>query len=416
MIAEIVSVGTELLLGQITDTNAVAAATCLAEVGISCLRRQTVGDNLSRVTDVLREALARSDIVITIGGLGPTEDDLTREGISAALDDPLIEDPVLIEQLKELFKIRGYTWINTQLRQAMRPACARPLPNPNGTAPGLICEKDGKIVIALPGPRHEFVPMLHDHVRPFLASRGGGVKIVSRVVRIAGLGESIVEDRLRELLKNENPTVAPLAKPGDVHIRLTASASSDAEIGKLLDGMEAKVRGILGDAVYGLDDTTLEAAVNELLRERDQTLTCAESCTGGGFAERITSIPGSSDIFFGGFVTYSNGMKVNMIGVTETILKEFGAVSEQCARAMAEGAMRETRANWSVAITGIAGPGGGTAGKPVGLVYIAVADGKDTAVSRHVFPGKRDIVRLRSTQHALTMLRRAILDGGCASS
>lgn len=416
MTAEIVSVGTELLLGQITDTNAVSLSQALAEAGIACRHRHTVGDNLDRLVAVLQHSLRNADIVITIGGLGPTEDDLTREGISAALEDPLVEDATIAEHLKQLFTQRGIPWLDRQLHQAMRPENSRAVPNPNGTAPGLICEKDGKVVIAMPGPRGEFIPMLNEQIRPYLETLGGGDRIRSRVVKTCGMGESSVEEKVRPLLQGENPTVAPLAHLGEVHLRITGRSPNAAELDSQLNEMEARIRGSLGDSVFGVDDDTLESAVLQMLRERGETVSVAESCTGGLLGGRLTSVPGSSDVFMGGFITYSNEMKVRMLGVPTQILETSGAVSEECAREMAVGCRFETESDWAVSITGIAGPDGGTPEKPVGLVYIGVADAFGTVVVRNHFIGTREDVRRRSTQAALTLLRRTILRGGCASS
>lgn len=411
MIAEIVSVGSELLLGQITDTNCVDLARALAESGVSCLRRQTVGDNRERLAESLRLALGRADIVITIGGLGPTEDDLTREGIADAIGEELVEDPSLAEEIRTLFERRGLKWLDTQRRQAMLPLCGRALPNPNGTAPGLICEKSGKAIIAMPGPRGEFLPMLENHVRPYLEKHGEGRRIRSRVLRLCGIGESMAEELVRPLLRNENPTLAPLAHLGEVHLRMTAQAATEAEALALLNSFEPKVRECLGDVVFGTDDITLEAAVVEMLREEGKSLAVAESCTGGLLGGRFTSVPGSSDVFIGGFITYRNQMKVRMLGVPEDLLQSHGAVSEECALAMAEGARRTAASDLALSITGIAGPDGGTEEKPVGLVYIAVVDASGARAFRNQFLGGREDVRRRSTQFALTLLRKTLLAG-----
>ncbi len=229
MRAETVSVGTEILLGQIADTNAVELGRVFAECGIAHTHRQTVGDNLERLTDSLRLALSRADIVVTIGGLGPTDDDLTRDGIAAALEDPLILDAAVESRLRSLFERRRLVWLDSQIRQAYRPSCGDVIENPNGTAPGLVCRKDGKTVIAMPGPKPEFVPMLEGPVKEILVGLGGGGVIRSRIVRIAGMGESLVEDRLRDLMKQDDPTVAPYAKIGEVHLRLTAKRTSASE-------------------------------------------------------------------------------------------------------------------------------------------------------------------------------------------
>lgn len=410
MNAEIVSVGTELLLGQIVDSHAPVLGRKLAEIGIGCTHRQTVGDNLQRLTDALRLARSRADVVITIGGLGPTEDDLTREGIAAAFDTPLVHDPSIEHGLRTLFETRGLRWVDSQLRQAMKPEGAEVIPNPNGTAPGLWLERDGKIAIAMPGPRGEFGPMLENHVLPRLGRLSAGVRIASRVLRVVGIGESVVEDMVRPLLRSGNPTIAPLAHLGEVHLRITARSADPDEIVRLLDGAEKELRERLRDAVYGVDDTTLQEALIAMLRERGETLACAESCTGGGLGAAITEVSGSSDVFVGGFITYSNELKKKMLGVPEEVLRQYGAVSEECAEAMATGARAATGATWALSITGIAGPTGGTEEKPVGLVFVGIAGPEGAEVHRHRFLGEREDVRRRSRQAALTLLRKKLLE------
>lgn len=408
MTAEIVSVGTELLLGQIVDTDAVHLASILPEYGVACLRRQTIGDNLVRLTEALRIALERSDLIFTIGGLGPTEDDLTREAISAAIGQELIQDQAIAERLRKFFALRKLPWLERQLNQAMRPASASPIENPNGTAPGLICPAGSKYVIALPGPKGEFVPMVEGPIREFLASRVTGRVIRSRIIKSCGLGESVVEEMVRDLIHADNPTVAPYAHPGEVHLRLTASAGTMEEAESLLDPLENRVREILGDAVFGGTGDTLESVVLASLRERKQNLAVAESCTGGGLGARITSVSGSSDVFLGGAISYANTAKIGMLGVASETLENEGAVSEKCALEMAEGARREFGGDWAVSITGVAGPDGGTPQKPVGLVYIGVSGPDGTTVEEHRFRGSREGIRQRSVQFALIQLRNRI--------
>ena len=409
MRAEIVSVGTEILLGQITDTNAVELGKVFAATGIDHTYRQTVGDNLPRLTEALQLAISRSDIVVTIGGLGPTEDDLTRDGIAAALKDTLVHDPEIEAHLREVFRMRGFVWLDSQIRQAMRPSCSEPLANPNGTAPGLVCRKDGKTVFALPGPRAEFVPMLTTLVQPILAQLGGGSLIASRTLKIIGIGESVVEDRLRDLMSASDPTVAPYAKTGEVHLRLTTKAKDDRTAQEKLGPIEAEIRSRLNTAVYGTESDTLESAVVRLLSDRSQMLSTAESCTGGLLGQRLTSVAGASEVYLGGVVSYSNELKVKLLGVRQETLDQFGAVSEECAREMASGIVRATGSDLGTSVTGIAGPGGGTAEKPVGLVYIGVATKDDVKVHRFQFPGTRETVRMRSAQMALALVRDALL-------
>lgn len=408
MTAEIVAVGTELLLGDIADTDSAELGRVLARFGALHFHRQTVGDNVGRLEAALRLALSRADIVFTIGGLGPTLDDVTRDGIAAALDDPLVHDQGLATGIMAKLESRRIPWVENQSRQAMRPACARPIDNPNGTAPGLLCEKAGKTVVAMPGPPFEFVPMLHGPVSDYLSSLSLGV-VRSRTVKVAGMGESMVERKLADLMASSDPTVAPYAKTGEVHLRITTRAKTvqeaDARIGPVLDEIKSR----LGDVVYGFDDETLESVVLALLRSRGETLAVAESCTGGGLGQRLTSVPGSSDVFLGGVISYSNAMKVSLLGVSTQTLEQHGAVSEECASEMATGIVERTGAAWGVSITGIAGPDGGTPEKPVGLVYVGVHGPNGTTVERSLFPGGRDAVRERSLKSALLQMRRRLV-------
>lgn len=411
MIAEIVSVGTELLMGQIADTNAQHLGSVLPELGIRHHLRQTVGDNLERLTQALTLALSRSDIVFTIGGLGPTQDDLTRDGIAAALGEPLEPDPAIAEHLRKLFALRNLPWTESQHRQTMRPPCSRPVDNPNGSAPGLICEKDGKVVIALPGPKGEFIPMVNGPIRSYLAGLAHEGVIHSRILRVCGLGESLVEDKIKALLGSENPTVAPYAKPGEVHLRVTARASSTEEAEKIIKPFEAQIRGLLGDAVFGVNGTTLEAAVLELLKSKGKTLAIAESITGGGVAQRITSVPGASDAFLGGVVTYATDTKAKELGIDPAILDnpEIGPVSAEVAALMASGVRAKFGADYGLGLTGNAGPTSDKGDKPVGLVYIAVSGPGGDVVEEHRFRGLREDIRNRAGQFGLTLLRRALL-------
>ena len=409
MTAEIVAVGTELLLGDTVDTNSAELGKVLAQLGVSHTARQTVGDNVERLEKALRLALSRSDVVFTIGGLGPTQDDLTREGIAAALDDETVLDDQVLQGIKSKLSTRGVPFVPSQKRQAYRPACAETIENDNGTAPGLVCRKHGKTVIALPGPSLEFMPMLEGPVRRLLAEICGGAVIHSRTLKIVGLGESMVEQKLGELTAGDRPTVAPYAKPGEVHLRLTAKAASVQQAREIIAPVEARIRERLGDAVFGSDQDTLEAVVLQLLRDRGEKLAVAESCTGGGLGARLTSVPGASDVFEGGVVSYSDHVKSSLLGVRAQTLAEHGAVSGQCANELAQGAKEATGADWGVSITGVAGPHGGTADKPVGLVYIGVSGPDGTTVERCTFPGTREGVRSRSVQQALTALRERLM-------
>lgn len=404
MNAEIISVGTELLLGTTVDTNAAYLGEVFAECGIGCTNRQTVGDNLERLVAALHLALSRADIVVTIGGLGPTQDDMTRDGIAAVLDDPLILDPALEATIRAIFQSRELRWVESNRRQAMRPSCAEALPNSNGTAPGLICRKGSKVVIALPGPPREFRPLADGPVRDFLAAESGGGIILSRILRVCGLGESRVEELTHDLMTGSNPTVAPYAKTMEVHLRVTASAPSAEEANRLMDPVEAALRQRLHWHVYGLNETTLEEAVIAALRDRNQTVSVAESCTGGMLGSRLTSVAGSSAAFAGGVIAYSEQVKAAELRVSTESLERDSAVSESVAKQMAEGALGKFGTRFALSITGVAGPGPDDRGNPEGLVYIGLADAKETVVTKHLLGRGRSNIRTRATQIALTML------------
>jgi nicotinamide-nucleotide amidase len=412
MTAEIVSVGTELLLGQIVDTHAPKMAQILADCGIGCTRRQTVGDNLERLTESIKLALSRSDVVITIGGLGPTQDDITREGIAAALGVDLIADPDYEDHLRRLFAKRKFAWVDSNLRQALRPADAQFIPNDVGTATGLICRQGAKSVIALPGPRSEFNPMAEGPVRDYLEKSHGGRVIHSRILRVCGLGESYVEEQIRHLMQGDNPSVAPYAHPAEVHLRLTARAASRAEADRIIDPMEGQIRGVLGNAIYGVDDKSLEEAVIDLLSDQNKTVAVAESITGGGLGQRLTNVPGSGDAFRGGVITYDLDAKQTLLGVQAATLKQFGPVSEETAREMAANISERLNTDYGVSITGNAGPTADVDGKPVGLVYIGIAGPSGVAVKEQHMRGSRADIRYRCTQLALVHLRESLLSDG----
>jgi nicotinamide-nucleotide amidase len=407
--AEIVSVGTELLLGQIVDTNAAYLCRALSEAGIGVYRRTTVGDNPERLRAALRQALDTADVVFTIGGLGPTMDDITRDVLSEVTGVPLALDEGIADRLRAFFISRGLSVLDSQLRQAYVPVHGRALPNPNGTAPGLLFDVPPKLAIALPGPPGEFIPTLDNEVMPILRIRTGGATIRSRVVRVCGLGEAAVEDRVKDLMLGGNPTVAPYAKTGEVHLRITAHASSAEEAESLLAPVVEEIGRRLGGHVYALDDETLEAAAVRLLRSRAITLAVAESCTGGTLAGRITDISGSSEVFLGGVVAYSNKAKVDLLGVPPDLIEAHGAVSREVAEAMATGVRGRLGADIGIGITGIAGPGGGTPDKPVGLVWIGLARADGAVAERNAYIGIRRDVRTKATQTALTMLRDGLM-------
>lgn len=408
--AEVLSVGTELLLGQIVDTDAAYLAKALSELGIAVYRRTTVGDNPERLLTALKHALEEADIVFTIGGLGPTMDDITRDILTDSFGDTLQIDENIAKWLREFFSSRGMAVLESNMRQAMVPVHGRALSNPNGTAPGLLIEKDGKIGIALPGPPNEFIPMVDNEVVPYLRAKTGNVGTIrSLMLRVAGVGESAAEDKIKDLMLDSNPTVAPYAKVGEVHLRVTAKCDTAEEAERMIAERAELVRARLGVAVYGENDTTLEAAVVTELTKRSRTLATAESCTGGLLGQRITDVPGSSAVYLGGTIVYSNAAKTDLAYVPPELIREHGAVSGEVAAALAQGARRRFGADYGIGITGIAGPDGGSEEKPVGLVYIAVADASGVKADYTTFIGSRQIVRHRASQMALNMLRLQVL-------
>lgn len=403
MTAEIVAVGTELLLGDIADTNSQALGKVLAEYGIVHLRRATVGDNLERCAQAIREALDRSDIVFTIGGLGPTQDDITAAAIADALGEPLVEEIGVLPISDSHWRAMGGGWPPPMQAPRRLPRGAYPIENRMGSAPGVFRQGGGKTVIALPGPKNEFGPMLDGFVREFLSGLGQGV-MVSRTFRLARIPELEVERALGPLMQSTNPTIAPYAKTGEVHVRVTARAGTREEATALIDPIEGRIALLFAGHYYGTDEVSAEAATVEMLRRAGKTIATAESCTGGMLAERLTSVPGSSEIFMGGVVTYSNDAKVALLGVPLEDLNKFGAVSPRVAMWMAKGVWRKFGVDFGVGITGIAGPEGGTPEKPVGLVYVGLSTG-ETEVVEHHFMGSRDAIRQRSVAAALAMIR-----------
>jgi len=404
--AEILSVGTELLLGQIVDTNAAYLARVLSDLGISVYRRVTVGDNMERLLAALRSALDSADVVITIGGLGPTMDDITRDGLALAFEDTLQFDEEIADGLRAFFLKRNMPVLESNLRQAMVPTDGRAIANPNGTAPGLLFEKNGKAGIALPGPPNEFIPMVDNHVVPYLRQRTGNIGTIrSKVLRIAGVGESLVEEIVKDLMLDSNPSVAPYAKVGEVHLRVTAKADTAEQADALIEERAALIYARLGTAIYAEGDDPIERAVVKLLTERGETVATAESCTGGLLSQRITDIAGSSAVFMGGGIVYSNAAKSDLAHVPTEMIEAHGAVSPQVAQALAEGIRNRFGTTYGVGITGIAGPEGGTAQKPVGLVYLAVAYPGGCEVDEAYYIGGRGTVRYRASQTALNMLR-----------
>lgn len=412
MKAEILAIGTELLLGQITNTNAAYISRKLAEAGIDLYYHTTVGDNEARIETALRTALERADVVIATGGLGPTEDDLTRKVFSKVLGKRLVLNDAVLEKIKERFAQLGRKMSPNNEKQALIPQHATVLHNPWGTAPGFIMETGKKKVVALPGVPREMKILLDEQVIPSL-TKGHKVKevIVSRVLRTCGVTESKLDELIGDFIRQEfNPTVALLAHAAEIHVRLTVKAPSVEEAQRKLDDLEDRVRQRVGDLIFGRDEQSLEEIVGALLVVNRMRMAVAESCTGGLLAHRLTNIPGSSEYFERGVVAYSDRAKESILGVSPELIAEKGAVSQEVAQAMAKGIKKISRTEVGVSLTGIAGPGGGSEEKPVGLVYISLATPEGFVNKRFLFAqADRATIKQRSTQMALEMLRRYLI-------
>ena len=412
MVVELISVGTELLLGNIVNTNTQFLAEKCALLGLTMYHQVTVGDNHDRLSEVIRTALKRSDVIILTGGLGPTEDDLTKEVCAEVMGFPLVEDTHTHERIEEYFRNNIYKVIpDNNWKQAIVPAGCIVLDNDNGTAPGLILEKYGKSAILLPGPPNELYPLFMNQVYPYLQKLQPEV-IRSQMVKICGVGESQVEDKILDLIdKQQNPTIATYAKTGEVHIRVTAKAATEEDAKKLVKPVVKEIKNRFGDYVYSTkEEETLEQAVVRLLKKYELTVTTAESCTGGLLAGRIINVPGASEVYNEGFITYSNKAKRKYLDVSKSTLKKYGAVSEQTAREMATGGVFATDSDACVAVTGLAGPDGGSEEKPVGLVYIATYMKDKVNVQKYQFKGNRAKIREQAVVKGLDLLRRSILD------
>ncbi len=408
MNAEILCVGTELLLGDTINTNSSYIAKGLSEYAVNVYHHTVVGDNPQRLKTALNIALDRSDIVFMTGGLGPTYDDLTKETVAEYFSLEMEMHSESLANLKEFFKRYGKPMTDNNLKQAMMPKGAIVLKNPFGTAPGCIVEGKGKAVVLMPGPPREMMPMFDNEVRKYLESRSDSV-LASRVINIYGVGESTIEDRLKDMMINAtNPTIAPYAKTGEVILRVTAKASTKEEALKLTDPVVNEIVNIYPNNVYGFDLSSLQEGAVKCLKEKKITLSVAESCTGGGLGGRITEISGSSSVFCGGVISYSNEAKEKVLGVSSDTLKEHGAVSKETALEMAYGVKNLTGSEVAVSITGIAGPEGGTEQKPVGLVYVAlVADDYEEVRELKLARGRvddRELIRFNSQSNALEMI------------
>lgn len=416
MTVELISIGTELLLGNIINTNANYLSRKCAELGFSMYHQVTIGDNEARLREAILIALERSDILILTGGLGPTSDDITKESLAKVLQRKMVMDEHSRERIesylyrydtsnKAIYKITENNW-----RQALKIEDSIVIDNEYGTAPGYIVEDISKIIL-LPGPPYEMIPMFENDILPYLKQFQDRV-LVTEMVKICGIGESRAETMVIDLIDNQkNPTIAPYANGGEVHFRITAEADNEEEARKLIFPIVKEMRLRFGDNIYTEDENmTLEEVVVKLLNKHKLTLVTAESCTGGLLSGRIVNVPGASDALMEGFITYSNKAKSKYLGVSSETLEKYGAVSEKTAVEMAMGAVKASRCNVGIAVTGIAGPGGGTEEKPVGLVYLSCYIGKKAFVKERHFKGSRANVREQSVVAALDLLRRCILE------
>lgn len=408
MIAEILCVGTELLLGDIVNTNAAFLARELAAMGIDVYHQEVVGDNPARLSESLSLAFSRSDLVVMTGGLGPTYDDLTKETVAQYFKLPMAVHEESLAKMREYFSHRGIPMSENNEKQAMMPRTATVFANGNGTAPGLAVEKEGKIAVLMPGPPSEMQPMFLQEVAPYLA-RFSGHTILSRTIHLIGIGESALEQKLRPMMTGyQNPTIAPYAKTGEVQLRVTACAKTRAEAGRMIAPVIEEIKGQVGEYIYGIDVGNLQNAAVALLIEKGLKVATAESCTGGYISKRITDVPGSSAVFDCGICSYSNEMKREVLGVRDETLSQFGAVSEQTALEMAEGVRKLSGSDIGVSTTGIAGPDGGSEQKPVGLVYLAVCSKWYTRVEKLLAGSKkqdgREYVRYLASSRALKLV------------
>ncbi len=407
MKSEIVSVGTELLLGEIVDTNAAFLAQQLSLLGIDLFWVSQVGDNRGRLLEVLRRAWGRSDLVLITGGLGPTDDDMTREAIADLVGEKMVVDPDLEAWLRESFSHLGLNMPLSNLKQATLISSARSIPNPFGTAPGWWIEKDGRVLVTMPGVPREMYRMWNDQVLPLLRPYTGAAVLITRTLKIMGKGESEVEELLHDFVSSPNPTLATYAKEDGIHVRLGAKAGDRETADRMIGDLEGKVRDILGTFIYGADNDTLAKVCGELLREKSLSLATMESCSGGSLANAMTDIPGSSAYFKGGMVAYTREAKVSW-GLDPLLIDRHGLVSIEVASAMAKASREQLKADWGIGITGVAGPEK-LEDKPTGTIHIAV-DGPDgDRVSSSVWPRSRIDVKRVAVLRALNLLRRGLL-------
>ena len=406
MTAEIMAVGTELLLGDIVNTNAQYLSRQLAGLGIGVYYQSVVGDNPERLLNALETAFGRADLVITTGGLGPTDDDLTKEMGAKFFKREMVLDESCLKTLKDYFKDKDMP--ETNMKQAYIPEGAVVIKNDNGTAPACMIEDNGKTLIMLPGPPNEVVPIFENEVLPILKEKCDKT-FVSKELHLSGIGEAAGAEAIRELMQNsQNPTIAPYAKTNEMMFRVTASGENEDECRRIMKPVVDEIYDRLGEYIYGEDNETLVGAVIKLLKSKGMTIATAESCTGGMVASNIVNCSGASTVFVNGMVTYSNESKKRLLGVKPETLEKYGAVSEETAREMCEGVADVSGTNVGLSTTGIAGPDGGTEEKPVGLVYIGVHINGETTVKRLELKGSREKIRSRASTEVIELLRQLL--------
>ena len=408
--AEIIAIGSELLTEHRTDTNSLWLTGRLNSVGVKVQLKTVVGDDEARLEEAFKDAISRSEVVISTGGLGPTEDDVTRKVLARVTGRQLILDYEVLAGIRERFASRGYTMTPNNERQALIPDGGEVLPNPNGSAPGIKLEHEGRLIVLLPGPPRENRPMFDDYVLGAIEKMSRGVRIATRTLKVTGLGESALDDMIAPIYQQyENPSTTILFTDSEVEIHLNASGETREQADALAEELCIKLEEKLKQSVYSTRGELLEAVIGRLLRQKNYTIAVAESCTGGLIAERLTRVPGSSEYFLGGIVSYANQTKRDLLGVSPQLLESRGPVSGETAEAMARGIKEKTGATIGLSVTGIAGPAGGTEAVPVGTVYVGLADDVVSTNRRMILPGDRHLIRWRASTAALEMVRRRYL-------
>ena len=410
MKAEIISVGTEILLGDIVNTNATYLAKELALLGIDVYYQSSVGDNEARLVSAFEEGLKRSDIIITTGGLGPTNDDITKEVACKVFNQKMELDEISLEKIETFFNKLGVEMTENNKKQAYFPKNAVILKNKNGTAPGAILKKDKKYIIILPGPPKEMELMFENEVKPYLKDMSNEI-LVSKTLKLFGIGESLLETKIIDIINEQNnPTIAPYVSNMELRLRVTAKSDNEENANNMIEPVIKKIKDRVGKFIYALDNISIETVVSKMLIEKNLTISTAESCTGGLVSATLINYPGISSVFMEGCVTYSNESKINRLGVSPDTLEVYGAVSEETAREMAEGIAKNFNTNVAISTTGIAGPEGGTSEKPVGLVYIGIYINGETTVNKYILHGNREEIRIRATKNAINDLRLRLLE------